>query len=46
MESVLGELLEVPVRECCERGERPRCCFEIAADDGRGSAVDAGRARD
>lgn len=30
MESLLTELLEVPVRECCERGERPRCCFEIA----------------
>lgn len=29
MESLLGELLAVPVRECCERGERPRCCFEI-----------------
>jgi len=30
MESLLAELLEVPVRECCERGERPRCCFEVA----------------
>lgn len=29
MESLLTELLEAPVRECCERGERPRCCFEI-----------------
>jgi predicted ArsR family transcriptional regulator len=29
IESLLGELLQVPVRECCERGERPRCCFEI-----------------
>ena len=46
MESLLGELLEVPVRECCERGERPRCCFEIAADDGRGRAVHARGARD
>ena len=31
MESLLTELLEVPVRECCERGERPRCCFEVTA---------------
>jgi predicted ArsR family transcriptional regulator len=31
MESLLAELLEAPVRECCERGERPRCCFEVAA---------------
>jgi predicted ArsR family transcriptional regulator len=31
MESLLAELVEAPVRECCERdGERPRCCFEIA----------------
>jgi DeoR family transcriptional regulator, suf operon transcriptional repressor len=31
MESLLSELVEAPVHECCERGERPRCCFEIAA---------------
>ena len=31
MESLLTELLEAPVRECCERGERPRCCFEVPA---------------
>jgi len=30
MESLLAELLEAPVHECCERGERPRCCFEVA----------------
>jgi predicted ArsR family transcriptional regulator len=40
MESLLAELLEVPVRECCERGERPRCCFEIA-----GAAEAGGGAR-
>lgn len=31
MEALLTEFLETPVRECCDRGERPRCCFEIAA---------------
>jgi predicted ArsR family transcriptional regulator len=31
MESLLSELLEMPVRECCERGEGPRCCFEIVS---------------
>ena len=31
MESLLAELLEVRVEECCQRGERPRCCFRIAA---------------
>jgi len=30
MESLLRELIGTPVRECCERGEHPRCCFEIA----------------
>ena len=29
VESLLGELVEAPVEECCERGERPRCCFRI-----------------
>ena len=30
MESMLQELLEVPVTECCDRSERPRCCFAVA----------------
>jgi len=30
MESLVAEVLQVPVRECCDRSERPRCCFEIA----------------
>lgn len=38
MQSLLAELLEVPVRECCERGERPRCCFEINVDHDRAPA--------
>ena len=29
IERMLAELLEVPVEECCDRGERPRCCFKI-----------------
>ena len=33
-EALLTELAGVPVYEHCDRGERPRCCFEIApADD-------------
>jgi predicted ArsR family transcriptional regulator len=39
MESMLQELLDTPVRECCDRTGRPRCCFEV-----RSSAVSA-RAR-
>ena len=30
VERMLAELIEVPVEQCCERGERPRCCFKIA----------------
>ena len=40
MESLLAELLEAPVRECCERGERPRCCFEIGPPP-RGGSLEA-----
>jgi predicted ArsR family transcriptional regulator len=29
-ETLIAELAGVPVRERCDRGERPRCCFEIA----------------
>jgi DeoR family transcriptional regulator, suf operon transcriptional repressor len=29
MESLVAEIVGVPVRECCEREGRPRCCFEI-----------------
>jgi predicted ArsR family transcriptional regulator len=30
-EALVAEVAHVPVRERCERGERPRCCFEIAS---------------
>jgi len=30
MESLVAEIIGVPVRECCDREERPRCCFEVA----------------
>ena len=29
MESLVAEVVGVPVHECCDRSERPRCCFEI-----------------
>ena len=39
VERMLAELLEVPVEECCVRGERPRCCFKIdSGADGRALA--------
>jgi DeoR family transcriptional regulator, suf operon transcriptional repressor len=31
MESLVAEVLGVPVRECCDRSERPQCCFEIGS---------------
>lgn len=31
IESVLAELLDATVKECCDRTERPRCCFEVSA---------------
>ena len=29
MESLVTEVVGAPVRECCDREARPRCCFEI-----------------
>jgi DeoR family transcriptional regulator, suf operon transcriptional repressor len=29
MERLVTEVVGVPARECCDRTERPRCCFEI-----------------
>jgi predicted ArsR family transcriptional regulator len=29
MESLVAEVVGVAVHECCDRTERPRCCFEI-----------------
>jgi predicted ArsR family transcriptional regulator len=34
VESLLAHLIEAPVKECCERGEHPRCCFEISPPPG------------
>ncbi len=32
-EALITELAGVPVRERCDRGERPRCCFEVGTPD-------------
>jgi predicted ArsR family transcriptional regulator len=29
MESLVAEIVGVPVHECCDRSGRPQCCFEI-----------------
>jgi predicted ArsR family transcriptional regulator len=31
METLLSDYLSLPVTECCDRGERSRCCFRISA---------------
>jgi predicted ArsR family transcriptional regulator len=31
IESLVGEIVRAPVRECCNRTGRPKCCFEIGA---------------
>ena len=30
IESLVAKVVGVSVRECCDRGGRPQCCFEIA----------------
>lgn len=35
MESLVMEAVGAPVRECCDRSERPRCCFEIRSTRGQ-----------
>lgn len=31
VEAMVAEIVGAPVRECCEHGARPRCCFAVAA---------------
>lgn len=33
-EAMISELAGVPVRERCDRGTKPRCCFEVEASEG------------
>jgi DeoR family transcriptional regulator, suf operon transcriptional repressor len=42
IESLIAEVLRVPVRECCDRSERPKCCFEIGSR-AEGHRTTAGR---
>ena len=38
VEELVAEVVEAPVRECCDRGERPRCAFRVS-DAGPGDGV-------
>ena len=33
-ETLLTELVGVPIQEHCDRGTKPRCCFKVATSDG------------
>lgn len=39
MESLVTEIVGNPARECCDRTDRPRCCFEISIGQTRRSTV-------
>lgn len=38
MESLVAEIVGLPVRECCDRKARPQCCFEVESRPARRSA--------
>lgn len=40
MESLVAEVVRARVRECCDRTERPQCCFEIRRDNRARSRAD------
>lgn len=33
VETLVSEIAGVPARECCDHGERPRCCFRVDSAD-------------
>jgi predicted ArsR family transcriptional regulator len=37
-ETLLSDVIGVPVAECCERGEQPRCCFAVPAPTAAGAS--------
>jgi predicted ArsR family transcriptional regulator len=45
IESLVTEVVGAPVHECCDRADRPQCCFEISAPRPRAAAKTTGRTR-
>jgi predicted ArsR family transcriptional regulator len=41
VETLLSNVIGASVRECCARGDRPRCCFQVAEEDQRDSPTAA-----
>ena len=35
VETLVSQLVGEPVREHCDRQDRPRCCFELLADNNK-----------
>ena len=35
VEALLTEVVGNPIQECCAHGDRPRCCFDVLAEDSR-----------
>ncbi|HJU69067.1 MAG TPA: ArsR family transcriptional regulator [Gemmatimonadaceae bacterium] len=33
VEALLTEVVGSPIKECCAHGDRPRCCFDVLAED-------------
>ncbi len=33
IETLLSSVIGAPVHECCQRGDRPRCCFEVVEEN-------------
>jgi predicted ArsR family transcriptional regulator len=40
MESLVAEVVGAQVRECCDRSERPQCCFEIPRREPRNRTIE------
>ena len=39
MESLVTAIVGVPVKECCDRDDRPQCCFEMQDESLRSATV-------
>lgn len=39
MESLVAAIVGVPVKECCDRDDRPQCCFEMQDESLRSATV-------
>jgi DeoR family transcriptional regulator, suf operon transcriptional repressor len=45
MESLIAAVVGAPVHECCDRSERPQCCFEIESPDRKDRTIAGPRPR-